>query len=95
MNKEEILEIIVSKLEQSPYTELSRLRGAVKAEIDKSSDAVLDRKTALLINEVIYDLLYGRVITPGIDGPNIDLPWIHVSNPEKLAEIKEKLKQEV
>lgn len=41
---------------------------------------------ALLINECIYDLLYSRVITPGVNSSNLDLPFIHVSNLDKLSE---------
>ncbi|HDR7601017.1 TPA: hypothetical protein QCX65_004458 [Bacillus mycoides] len=93
MTKEDILRIVVSRLEQAPYTQLASLRNAVKEKV--APQTRVDKKTALLTNEVIYDLLYGRVITPGMDEHNLDLPWIHVSSPEKLAEIKEKLKQEV
>ncbi|NCT38839.1 hypothetical protein GTW56_23145 [Bacillus sp. EB93] len=37
-----------------------------------------------LINECICDLLNSRVIQPGINDVNQDLPWISVSDKEKL-----------
>ncbi|MDZ4452790.1 hypothetical protein ORM34_18075 [Bacillus cereus] len=112
MNKNEILKIVITKLEQTPHTNLDSLKGAIKEELRRrgqygevtrqlggnlsvTENLRMDNKTALLTNEVIYDLLYGRVITPGMDEQNLDLPWIHVSSQEKLAEIKEKLNQEV
>ncbi|PFS02960.1 hypothetical protein [Bacillus thuringiensis] len=108
MTKEDILKIIINKLEQTPRTQLNSLRSAVKEELRSrglygevtrqqgnlriTENLRVDTQTALLTNEVIYDLLYGRVITPGMDEHNLDLPWIHVSSLEKLAQLKEQLR---
>ncbi|MCQ2010558.1 hypothetical protein NOM01_11075 [Sporolactobacillus sp. STSJ-5] len=44
----------------------------------------ISNEDALLINDVIYDFLYERIITPGIDRNNLELPFLHVSDKEKL-----------
>lgn len=43
-------------------------------------------KDALLINNCIYDLLYSRVITPGVNESNLELSFVHVSDESKLNE---------
>lgn len=41
-------------------------------------------RDALLINEIIYDLISKRILTPGVNRSNLDLPHVHVSDMDKL-----------
>lgn len=41
---------------------------------------------AMLINEVIYDLISERILTPGIDRSNLEWPFLSVTNMEKLKQ---------
>ncbi|MBD8133945.1 hypothetical protein IFR10_00160 [Bacillus sp. CFBP 13597] len=75
--KENVKEVLRNRGIIGPVSE-SRGGGTV------SYDRRISNKDALLINECVYDLLYGRVITPGMDEANLELPWIHVSNEKKL-----------
>lgn len=104
LSKKEIQSIIVKFLEENPETQLASIRGSVehvlrvKGEIGEKTEGNqysrrtwverISDKDALLINEVIYDLLYSRVITPGLNRDNLELPWVHVSNKEKLKELR-------
>jgi hypothetical protein len=54
-------------------------------------DVPLSDQDALLINEVVWDLIVERVITPGIDNLNNEWPWLHVSNMDKLKQMLKKL----
>lgn len=105
MEKDQILKIVLEYLEREPYTQIHSIRRVVEHELKnrdvmgqktKGNQFVsttwfegIPNKEALLINEVIYDLLYERVLTPGINQSNLELPFIHVSNMEKLKKIKE------
>lgn len=40
--------------------------------------ASLDGDDKLLATEVIWDLLFERVLTPGTDASNLELPWVRV-----------------
>jgi hypothetical protein len=40
----------------------------------------LSEKDFLLVNEVIWDLIVERAITPGFDQTNDDLPWLSITN---------------
>ncbi|MFC4802598.1 hypothetical protein ACFPA1_25130 [Neobacillus sp. GCM10023253] len=100
LNKKETLTIIAQLLMEKPKTSINSLREAVKnilrvrGAIGPFSETKgggtyhytmrISDKDILLVNECIYDLLYTRVITPGIDEANLELPWIHVSDEEKL-----------
>ena len=46
----------------------------------------LDGDDKLLASEVIWDLLFERVLTPGMDASNLDLPWVRVH-----SEVQERL----
>jgi hypothetical protein len=49
-------------------------------------------ETALYINDIIYNLMYrDRIITPGYNKDNLDLPWLHVSDLEKLDQLLNEL----
>ena len=52
-----------------------------------SHAASLDGDDTLLANEVIWDLLFERVLTPGMDASNLGLPWVRVH-----SEARERLK---
>lgn len=104
MEKQEILKATLQYLSKNPYTQLSALEENVnailrdKGIIGKKQDhrgggtytttVRISNETALLVNEVIYDLLYkDRVITPGVDNANLRLPFVHVSDLNKLNEL--------
>ncbi|MEN8644697.1 hypothetical protein ABFE25_08375 [Bacillus toyonensis] len=111
MTKNEILKAIIMHLEHKPLTHIGNIRNTVKdalrsrgqfGEVTRQQGNMritetlrMSDRVALETNEIIYDFLYDRVITPGVDEANLELPWVHLSNPEKLAEIKNKLEQEV
>lgn len=44
----------------------------------------LPDKEALLINEIICDLIVQRILTPGVSELDYELPWMHVSDMKKL-----------
>jgi hypothetical protein len=102
LSKHEVQRLIAKHLETNPKTQLRAMQNVVERELElkgiigeKTEGNQYIRHTwterisdhdALLINEVIYDFLYGRIITPGIDSANSELPWVHVSDKEKLKE---------
>ncbi|MFE0507814.1 hypothetical protein ACWF7H_26150 [Peribacillus butanolivorans] len=100
LTKEDILRMVVKHLDVFPLTSLEAIREVIRSSLKQQGlifgvtehsgggtitnrDRISDEDT-LLINDCIYDLLYTRVITPGINDDNLDLPWIHVSDKEKL-----------
>lgn len=100
MDKNEILKTILSHLEKNPHSHIEVIRSNVKNELEKlgiigvktegnnfhstSWYEEISHKDALLINEVIYDLLYERILTPGSSRNNLELPNVHVSDVNKL-----------
>ncbi|MGE7607661.1 hypothetical protein ACQKML_13720 [Peribacillus frigoritolerans] len=107
MEKREMVKIILNYLERNPFTQIAGIVSSVHAVLtergvmgEKTTGSQYMRTTryervsnddALLINEIIYDLMYSeRIITPGINRDNLELPFLHVSNVEKL---KEKIKE--
>ncbi|WP_249593657.1 hypothetical protein [Peribacillus frigoritolerans] len=105
MEKKEMIKIILNYLERNPFTQTGGIESAVHAvltergimgEITTGNQYMrttrqerIPNNLALLINEVIYDLMYSeRIITPGVNRDNLGLPFVHVSNMEKLIEKK-------
>jgi hypothetical protein len=102
MEKSEVIKIILSYLGEEPFTQIASLRKAVENELIKQGvmgvkntgnqymrttwNEPIPNKEALLINEVVYDLIYERVLTPGINRDNLELPFVHVSDKKKLNE---------
>lgn len=100
LTKREIESLVANYLKNYPQTEIGYVRQFIETvlaergivdskETDGGSYSItreitLSDRNALLINEVIYDFLYSRIISPGINKKNLDLPYIHVSNKEKL-----------
>lgn len=100
LEKDEVMQIIVNFLKEQPRTQIHSVRKAVERKLEAENvigsitegnayhrttyNRRISDKDALLINECIYDLLYARVLTPGIDSSNLELPFIHVSDSEKL-----------
>lgn len=100
MNKNEIEQIILSHLQTSPQTQLAAIRHSVEKELEKQgkcgeivtrSGSVthtryepMSKETAMFINEIIWDLIIERILTPGIDSANPSLPWISVTNLDKF-----------
>ena len=83
MYREEFHFIILSYLEENNYTSLNDIRNNFKESLNLRGIEVTD-KEMLACNEIIWDLISDRILTPGIDSVNIDLPYIHVSNKERL-----------
>ncbi|MDF9762143.1 hypothetical protein OKW24_003916 [Peribacillus simplex] len=100
LSKEDIFRMIVKHLDVFPLTCLDAIREVIRSSlkqrgliggVTKQTGAAaitynrkISEKDIQLINDCIYDLLYSRVIQPGINNDNRDLPWIHVSDKEKL-----------
>jgi hypothetical protein len=102
--KKEVQDIIIGYLKKNPKTQIASIKGSVRNVLEergligtiteerlgvtRTYKKYISDEDALLVNEVIYDLLYGRVITPGINESNQDLPWVHVSDMKKLQNYK-------
>ncbi|MFD6442313.1 hypothetical protein ACFWDG_21570 [Peribacillus sp. NPDC060186] len=100
LSKEDILRMIVKHLDVFPLTSLDAIREVIKSSLKQQGltfgvtehagggtityNRRISDENTLLINDCIYDLLNTSVITPGINDDNLDLPWIHVSDKEKL-----------
>ncbi|MGD6831419.1 hypothetical protein ACQCT5_04620 [Sutcliffiella halmapala] len=103
MDKLEIQQVILNYLRDNPKTQMEAVRESVEqvlrenGQIGQRSRQIgrsvhtetvsINHDMALLINEVIYDLMYqDRIITPGLNKDNLELPFLHVSNMEKLVD---------
>lgn len=103
LSKEDILKMIVQHLGVFPLTSLGAIREVIRSSLKQRGfirgvtehlsaatipyNRKITEEDIRLINDCIYDLLYSRVITPGINDDNQDLPWIRVSDKEKLKNI--------
>lgn len=92
--------MIVNHLDVFPLTSLEAIREVIRSSLKQrgliggmtkqtgADNVTYNRKISdkdiQLLNDCIDDLLYSRVIQPGINDDNLDLPWIHVSDKEKL-----------
>lgn len=54
-----------------------------------TSHIPVSAQDAMLVNEVIYDLISERVLTPGVDASNLELPFISVTSTERLKSLIE------
>lgn len=102
LEKTQTMKDITRFLLENPKTMISAIRESIKNELyDRgiigkqtkieggetlSYDLDMHNDDYLLINECIYDLLYKRVLSPGINANNLDLPYVHVSDNEKLKQ---------
>lgn len=102
--KSQVMSEIVEYLTKNPITQIAAIRSAITqrlydesiiGEITEARGMVretftrrISNEDALLINKCIYDLLYARVITPGANADNLELPFLHVSDKDKLEEYK-------
>lgn len=100
LSKKEIQHIIAHYLNSHEKTRIGSVFDSVKKVLEDKGEIgeIIERSSmltikhyerissddALLTNEVIYDFLYERIITPGIDRNNLELPFLHVSDKEKL-----------
>ncbi|MTI47052.1 hypothetical protein [Sporosalibacterium faouarense] len=91
MSKLEIRFIVLEFLKENPYTTIENIRNNVISAI-KERGLEASKNDVLLINTIIWDMIMNRILTPGIDENNLDLPYIHVSNMDKL---KNKLKEDI
>ncbi|WP_330502395.1 hypothetical protein V2I71_09340 [Peribacillus frigoritolerans] len=98
LSKVDIFRMIVKHLDVFPLTSIEAIREVIRSSLNQrgliggitkqTGAAAYNRKISdqdiQLINECICDLLNSRVIQPGINEVNQDLPWISVSDKEKL-----------
>ncbi|MBT2646987.1 hypothetical protein J7E52_09685 [Bacillus sp. ISL-34] len=100
LTKEDIFRMIVKHLDVFPLTSLEAIREVIRSSLNQrgliggmtkqtgAASLTFNRKISdqdiQLLNDCICDLLYSRVIQPGINDDNLDLPWIHVADKEKL-----------
>ena len=103
LNKDEVLKLFANHLSDNKYSSIYNLKSLIERQMTSQGiigeitegnsmyrttfNRRISDEDALLINECIYDLLYTRVITPGNNADNLELPWIHVSDDEKLKEL--------
>ncbi|MCK1995029.1 hypothetical protein GW626_08500 [Peribacillus muralis] len=100
LTKDDILKMIVRHLSVFPLTSLAAIREVIGSSLKQrglisgvtehisGAAATYNRKISdediRLMNDCIYELLNSRIITPGNNLDHMDLPWIHVSDQEKL-----------
>ncbi|MBO1000947.1 hypothetical protein IOC57_24870 [Bacillus sp. SD075] len=100
LSKEDILRMIVKHLDLFPLTSLEAIREVIGSSLKQrgliggitdqtgAAPVTYNRKISdqdiQFINDCICDLLKSRVIQPGINEVNQDLPWISVFDKEKL-----------
>lgn len=104
LNKEEILQLILDYLEKNRKTSVLGIRSHVEStltdrglvgEITTGNQymrtteykSVLD-DVAMGINEVIFDLIALRILTPGVDRNNLEWPWLTVTGPDRIKDLK-------
>ncbi|MFS0763328.1 hypothetical protein [Peribacillus phoenicis] len=100
LTKEDIFRMIVKHLDVFPLTSVEAIREVIRSSLNQRgliggitkrtgpASITYNRKISdqdiQFINDCICDLLNSRVIQPGINDDNLDLPWISVSDKEKL-----------
>ncbi|XOK61172.1 hypothetical protein ACJ7K1_32635 [Paenibacillus elgii] len=100
MVKEELLQIILKFILEKPKTqaaeihqhvfEILKQRGLVGEKTTRhpgytsTTFVRMSDSDAMLVNEIIYDLIILRVLTPGINADNLEWPWISLTSEEKL-----------
>src|SRR5699024_3640478 len=98
--KEQVMKSIVEYLVENSKTSIDNIRSSIYAGLKEEGvigriterehgmtttfDRSISDEDALLINECIYDLLYDRVITPGANSDELNLPFVHVTDKNKL-----------
>ncbi len=75
--------IILEYLKENPYTNIIEVRDHTTKALQMRG-VEIDDNTVLLINSIIWDLICERILTPGKNMDNLDLPFIHVDNMDKL-----------
>ncbi len=102
LEKEKVMRDIAKHLIENPKTDISAMRYVIYNDLREKGiigrinesrhggsityDKEVSDEDALLINECIYDFLYSRVITPGVNANELSLPFVHVSDMEKLED---------
>ncbi|MFJ8070070.1 hypothetical protein ACIQZD_14120 [Peribacillus sp. NPDC096447] len=100
LSREDIFRMIVKHLDVFPLTSLEAIREVIRSSLNQrgliggmtkqtgAASITYNRKISdqdiQFINDCICDLLNSRVIQPGINDDNLELPWISVSDKEKL-----------
>lgn len=83
MHKFEIELIILEYLKENPYTSVDEIRNYTSIALEKRG-VVVGEEEILFVNTMIWDLIVERILTPGKDMENLDLPYLHVSSMSKL-----------
>lgn len=83
MYKTELELIILEYLMENSYTNINDIRYHLMEVFKLRNEKVL-QEDLLYVNSIIWDYISNRILTPGKDVDNLDLPYVHVSNREKL-----------
>jgi hypothetical protein len=102
MDKKEVMLETIRYLISNPETQVAAIRQNIiriltdRGEIGQittgnqymrtTREVRISDRNALLINEIIWDLIMERILTPGINADNLEWPWLHVNDKEKLKE---------
>lgn len=80
MEKKVIRDYVVTLLHEKPNTQVAEIMDYVvkKIKYDINGDI------KMLVNEVIWDLIIERAITPGSNEHNLNFPFLRVTNPKNL-----------
>ncbi|MEK3776640.1 hypothetical protein MHB85_19260 [Paenibacillus sp. FSL K6-4396] len=95
--KEYLLQVILHFLKENPQTQTGAIHeyvrsvlhseapiNPVEARLNIRLSTPITNEDAMLVNEIIYDLIHTRVLTPGVDRSNLDLPFISVTSEENF-----------
>ncbi|MGW9126267.1 hypothetical protein ACWGPW_14785 [Paenibacillus chitinolyticus] len=104
MDKKEIEQEVLRYLEENPKTQASSIHGHIQGILRKrgkigeiktgdqyhsvTRTVRISDDTVMTINEVIYDLIAVRILTPGINADNLEWPFLSVTNRDKIDEYK-------
>lgn len=100
MEKIEIEKIILEYLKSNNNTQHGDIMNAVEnvmkskglignittgnAYYSITQNVKIPNKESLLINDIVYDLIVERILTPGCNRDNLEWPFLHISDTEKL-----------
>lgn len=100
MTKEEVLKATLEFLMRNPKMQLGHIHDYIagilrnRGEIGRISSpgnggtwhrtVPFSDEDAMRVNEVVWDLITERILTPGVDAHDISLPWLSVTDSERL-----------
>ncbi|NGQ95025.1 hypothetical protein G3578_07475 [Brevibacillus sp. SYP-B805] len=100
MTKEEVLQATLRFLKDNPKTQFAAIHENIKNILKARGEigaittgnqyysttqyVDISDSDAMLVNEVIYDLIIERVLTPGVDKHNLNFPFLTVTSMDRL-----------